>query len=679
MSGDHNGREKRPMNKKLPRIFQHNVRLYVLLLAASAVAIYFFGEYNRIIAGAQIAVLILLALYSRISTRKRTAKLLGYLESMTEGMDLTVRDTPLPVVVYNSQTNGIIWANSRFTMITGMRVPFFELAITDVVPDYSGDWLLDGKNECNDFVSVEDRKFRVYGSMARPGHEYIATTYWVDVTEQVRVSDEYLDSRPVFTILTLDNYDELLKGMREKEKNMLLSDIDEKIALWAGDVGGYLCKFDRDRHFFLFEERHLDAFVKDGFSVLDTVRAETGTDGVHATLSIGIGKDGKTPQENYRYANLGVEMALSRGGDQAVLRNRYGFEFFGGHEPKLENRTKVKSRIMANSFGELLADASAVFIMGHKPADFDSVGAAAGVCCIARAKSKAAHIVIDLNDHIAHPLIDMLSDAPEYEGIFISEQDAIIQADSKSLLVVVDTSRPDKVESNSLLLSCTRVAVIDHHRRAAEYIDNAVLSFHDPYASSSSELVAEMKQYLVDKADILRAEAEALLAGIVLDTKGFAINTGSGTFDVAAYLRRSGADAASVKRIMQTDIETAVSRYAIMQNAAIYRDGVALASSSEALSRVSIAQAADELLNITGVHTSFVAAKSGESVFVSGRSIGGVNVQLILETMGGGGSQSTAGLQIFGGDLGQVVEDLKKAIDKYFEKKQRVDNKESRR
>ena len=656
------------MNKKLPRIFQPTVRLYVVLLVASAAVTFFFGEHNYIIAGAQVAALLLLLMYSRVSTRRRTAKLLDYLESMSEGMDLTVRDTPLPVVVYNSQTNGIIWANSRFTSIAGMRVPFFETSITDVVPGYSGDWLLDGKNECQDFVPVGDRRYKVYGSMVRPQREYIATTYWVDVTEQARVSDEYLDSRPVFAILTLDNYDDLLKGMREKEKNTLLSDIDDKIGVWAGDIGGYLCKFDRDRHFFLFEERHLDAFVKDNFSILDAVRSDVGADGVHATLSIGIGKDGKTPQENYRYASLGVEMALSRGGDQAVLRNRYGFEFFGGHSPQLETRAKVKSRIMANAFGELLSDASTIFIMGHKPADFDSVGAAVGVCCIARAKRKTARIVIDLDNHHAHPLIDIVMQAPEFRGVFISEQEAIVRADSKSLLVVVDTSRPDKVESNSLLLSCTRIAVIDHHRRAADYIENAVLNFHDPHASSSSELVAEMMQYLVEKSDILKVEAEALLAGVVLDTKGFAINTGSGTFDIAAYLRRAGADAASVKKIMQTDIETATARYAIMHGAAVYRDGIALASSEEPRSRVSIAQAADELLNITGVHTSFVAAKDGDNVFVSGRSIGGVNVQLILETLGGGGSQSTAGCQISGATVGRVMEDLKQAIDKYFDR-----------
>ena len=654
------------MNKKLPRIFQPSVRLYVLLLIASAIATFFIGEYTGILAGVQVVALIFLAVYSRIATRKRTAKLLEYLESMSEGMDLTVQDTPLPVLVYNSHTNEVIWSNDKFVSITGLREPFFELSVSNIVPEYSGDWLLDGKNECPDFVSVGGKEFQVFGSMVRSEREYIATTYWVDVTEHVRISNEYLDSRPVFAILTLDNYDELFKGMREKEKSILLSDIDEKIGNWAADKDGYLCKFDKDRHFFLFEERYLSKYIEDNFSILSAVRTEVGADGVHATLSIGIGKDGSTPQENYRFASLGVEMALSRGGDQAVIRNRYGFEFFGGHSPQFEARTKVRTRIMANSFGELLGDASTVFIMGHKFADFDSVGAAIGVCCIARAKRKTARIVIDLNNHLAQSLVDVIVKSPEYSGVFISEQDAIIQADSKSLLVVVDTSRPDKVESKPLLLSCTRVAVVDHHHRAAEFIDNAVLNFYDPDASSTSELIAEMIQYLVNRSDILRVEAEALLAGVVLDTKGFTINTGSATFDIAAFLRRAGADSASVKRLLQTDIETATSRYAIMRSVEVFREGIALASSDKMQSRVSIAQAADELLNISGVHTSFIIAQDGEDVFVSGRSFGGVNVQVILEKLGGGGSQSTAGLQVRDSSVAKVMADLKKAIDEYL-------------
>jgi len=555
------------MNKKLPRLLQPRVRLYFLLLIAFVVTTFFFGHYRLILVSAQVAAIIFAAIYLRFASRRRTRKLLDYLESVSDGMDLTVRDTPLPVVIYNSETGEVIWANDRFQAIAGFEESFFDRNISDIIPDFTWDWLLDGKSESEDPVQVGDMLYSVYGSLVRSNREYVAMTYWIDATEYVGMCNSFLESRPVFTLLTLDNYDELLKGMGAKDKSLLLSNIDEKISTWTGGKDGYLCKFDRDRYFFLFEERSFEAVVKDNFSVLNEVGTCVGADGVQATLSIGIGKDGTTPQENYRFASLGIEMALSRGGNQAVVRNRYGFEFYGGRPQQLERRTKVKARVMASAFGELLSDASKVFIMGHKIADYDSLGAAIGVSCIARAKRKQSRIIIDKKENIAQNVIEAASLLPEYSGVFVTEQEAILEADRKTLLVIVDTSRPDKVESESLLLSCTRIAVIDHHRRAAEYIENAVLNFHEPYGSSTSELVTEMMQYLVDRSDIQRIEADALLAGIVLDTKGFTINTGSGTFDSAAFLKRVGADAAAVKRMLQSDIGIATARYDLMRAA----------------------------------------------------------------------------------------------------------------
>jgi len=656
------------MSKKLPRFLQPNVRLYFLLLIVLAISTFFFSGYGIILAGAQVGVIILAAVYLRYATRKRAQKLFNYLESISESMDLTVRDTPLPVLLYNSETGVIIWSNDRFTSLTGLDESFFERNIADIIPDYTWDWLLDGKNECEEPVPIGDKLYWVYGNMVLSEREYVAMTYWIDVTEHTEICNTFLDSRLIFTLLTLDNYDELLKGMGAKEKSSILSDIDDIIGAWTGEKDGYLCKFDRDRYFFIFEERFFDSVIKDKFSVLDRVRTCVGSSGVQATLSIGIGKDGSSPQENYRFASLGIEMALSRGGNQAVVRNKYGFEFYGGRPQQFERRAKVKARVMASVFGELLGDASKVFIMSHKYADFDSIGSAIGICCMARAKQTQVRIIVDMETCIARNIIDMVRQYPEYKDVFISAQDAILEADSKTLLVVVDTSRPEKVESESLLLSCTSIAVIDHHRRASDFIDNAVLNFHEPYASSTSELVAEMMQYRVERDDILNAEAEALLAGIVLDTKGFTINTGSGTFDAAAYLKRAGADAAAVKRILQSDMEVATARYELLRLARMYKDGIAIASGETEQSRISIAQAADEMLGIKGVHTSFVAARDGEIIYVSGRSIGDVNVQVILEKLGGGGSQATAGLQVKGKSVDEVVVELKQAIDDYLKK-----------
>ena len=662
------------MNKKLLDKYQPSMRFYLTLLLLFAIVTFFFGRLSQYIAIAEVIVAVGLAVYLRMSSRKRSLKLMRYIESVTSSTESATKDTllnfPLPVVIFSPNSGVILWSNSRFVQMVDGKERFFEVRLNDILPEFSAKWLLDGKNECLELMTVGNRRYKVFGSLLRAANEpgnIMAAAYWVDVTDFADKYDEYLSAKPVCAIIMLDNYDELLKNLTEKDKSALLSAIDDKIGAWISGSSGILCKYDRDRYLFLFEDQFLKSYIEDKFSLLDSVRETVRAGGVNATLSIGIGKDGKTFEESFRFASLSIEMALSRGGDQAVIKNRFNFEFYGGHSTEVEKRTKVKSRVMANAFGELMGDASAVFIMGHKYADLDSMGAAVGICCIARKRGKRAYIVSDLESNLAEALIARLRQSPEYKASFISVQDAILIADSRSLLVVVDTNRPEQVESESLLQSINHVAVIDHHRRAATYIENATLNYHEPYASSASELVTEMLQYLVDSADILRIEAEALLAGIVLDTKSFAIRTGSRTFDAAAYLRRSGADTTDVKRLLQSDFDTTMAKYTIIRDARIYRPGIAVAYTEAAVNRVIVAQAADELLNIAGIQASFVITQLGDDTFISARSIGNINVQMIMEKLGGGGNQSTAGVQLVGMNRSKVVENLTIAIDKYIE------------
>ncbi len=664
------------MNNKLSRIFQPSMRLYFIVLILFAVATCFFGPKARILAIGEAVIIILLAVFTRMSNTKRADKLLEYIESVTDSMDSAAKDTlvnfPMPVVIFNPSNDLILWSNSKFLEATKGREHFFEVSITDVVPGFSTKWLAEGKTEYPGFVDVGDKKFKVFGSIVRTeretgSREFLATTYWVDMTEYSDIYNEYMDSRPVAAIIMLDNYDELLKNATEKEKSTILASIDEKLNAWCAGSGGHLVKYDRDRYMFIFEECCLQGFIDDKFSVLDSVREIAGPSGVHATLSIGIGRDGKSFEETFRFAALSLEMSLSRGGDQVVIKNRYNFEFYGGQSAELEKRTKVKSRVMANAFGELVSDASIVLIMGHKYADLDSVGSAVGVCCIARNRGKKAYIVINAEKNSSKQLISRMMLLPEYSDVFISPQDAILMADSKTLLVVVDTNRPEQVESDALLLSCNRIAVVDHHRRAATYIQNAGLNFHEPYASSASELVTEMIQYLVDQSAMLRFEAEALLAGIVLDTKSFSIRTGSRTFDAAAFLRRAGADTTEVKKLLQSDLQSALSRYSLISSATVYREGIAIAVSDTPMDRIVVAQAADELLNISGIQASFVLSPDGDSIGISARSIGDINVQVILEKLGGGGNKSTAGAQIQNATTDEVLERLTAAIDSCLE------------
>ena len=401
--------------------------------------------------------------------------------------------------------------------------------------------------------------------------------------------------------------------------------------------------------------------------MLDQIHEVVNPNGLPSTLSIGVGRDADTYTDLFQYASLAVEMALSRGGDQAVVKNRFNFDFYGGRAKETEKHTKVKSRVMANALSELIGDASQVFVMGHKFPDLDCIGPAAGILAIARKRGVPAHIVRDTDSNPADKMVAELSSLPEYEGVFLTGPDAMISADASSLLVVVDTNRPEQVLSQDLLESINKVAVIDHHRRAASYIEGAALNFHEPYASSASELVTELLQYIMEPSDLLRGEAEALMAGIVLDSKNFTIRTGSRTFDAAAYLRRAGADTTEVRRFFKNDLTHTISRYGIIKEAKMYRGDMAIAALDHPVDRVTAAQAADELLGVAGVNASFVLFPDGERVILSARSLGETNVQVILEPLGGGGNAAVAGAQIPGKTVLEVRDELMASIDKYCE------------
>lgn len=665
--------DRRSFMKKLSRLSEPSMLLYfaflvVFALAALAMRLYY-------LAAGEALVTIILFIYSVIKARTQRRGIIDFIESVSHQIDSATKDTlqkfPLPMVVFRMNSYEILWANSFFLELASGREQVLEQSLTDIIPEFNGKWLLEGKNVCPELITVGDRKYRFYGSVSRAEQKsgkgaYIGTVYLVDMTEYAHIKKEYMDSRPVLSIIMLDNYEEFRGSLNDAANTAILAAIDEKISAWASGCGGFLCKYDRDRYLFLFEDRYMKGFIENKFSLLDSVKEIMTPSGIPATISIGIGRGADTIEESFKFASLGLEMALSRGGDQVVIKNKKNFEFYGGQSKELEKRTKVKSRVMANALGELISDASHVFIMGHGYADLDCLGAAVGLCCIARKRGKKARIVLDMSRNSANTLIKRMLSVPEYSDVFITAQNAIVMADSQSLLIVVDTNRPDQVESMALLEACQKVAVIDHHRRAASYIDEVVLNFHEPYASSTCELVTELMQYLVSQSDILRNEAEALLAGIVMDTKNFTMRTGSRTFDAAAYLRRAGADTTEVRRLLQNDFGSTVAKYRIIQSAKMYGNGIAIATPGTEEDRVIAAQAADELLNISGVNASFVIYLDGDVVNISARSMGEINVQLILERLGGGGNKSTAGAQIRDRDYEEVLGDLLKAIDSYF-------------
>lgn len=660
------------MNRKLARLLQPSFQLYFVCLVLFALISAFFSIPLAVI---ELAVVLALSVYSRQHSNRCRREIARYLENVTGTVDTATKDTmansPLPMIIFRPESDDIIWTNDRFLQLTGEREHLFDAKLSALIPGFDSRWLMEGKNECPTEVEYGSRRFLVFGHLVRTGGRsggFLATTYWVDVTEFSLIRDQYQATRPVAAVLLLDNYDELMKNLTENQRSALVSEIDARLDEWVAESGGMLRRYQRERYLFIFDEQYLAKFVEDKFDILDAIHQVVNPSGINATLSIGVGKDGENYRELFQFANLSIDMALSRGGDQAVIRNKFTFEFYGGRSKETEKRTKVKSRVMANALSALVSDSSQVFIMGHRSPDNDCIGAAAGVCALCRKNGVPVHIIKEAAPPPAQELIDRLAPLPEYQDCFLTAQEALLIADSRSLAVVVDTNRPDQVQAAELLESCNRVAVIDHHRRAATYIEGAALNYHEPYASSASEMVTELLQYIVEPNQILRAEAEALLAGIVLDTKNFTMRTGGRTFEAAAFLRRSGADTAEVKKLYQNDLADTVAKYALIQNAQLYRDHIALAVSPQPVNRIIAAQAADELLNIMGIDTSFVVAPDGDKVNLSARSMGDTNVQVILEKLGGGGNAAAAGGQVSGKTVDEVAQELKEAIDQYFEK-----------
>ena len=661
------------MTRKISRILKTNMILYSLCLVLFVVAAV---PVSPLLAAAEAVVMVLVFVISRRNSLSAQKNVKQYMERYTGGMDSARSSNmlyaPMGMVVFDFDSNSILWGNDRFLSLSGRKEDLFDAQIDEVVPGFPTHWLVEGKRECPELVVWNERQFRVYGSIGRADEiagtkGALATTYWVDVTETENMRATLEATRPVVAILMVDNYEDAMKACPESKRSAVLAAVEEKIGEWTAHSDGKLLKYDRDRYLFLFEERSFPGYAERKFDLLDQVREVVAGEGVSPTLSIGVGRDADSYDALFKNATLALEMALSRGGDQAVVKDRSNFEFYGGRSKATEKRTKVKSRVMANALGELMDEADRVYVMGHQYADMDCLGAAAGICAIARKRGKKAQIVMDQENNAVGPMLRKLQALPEYSGMFMTGTEAFLRVQPGTLLVVVDTNRPGSVESEQLLDTCNRVAVIDHHRRGSSYIEKMALNYHEPYASSASELVAELLQYLMEPQDLLRAEAEALLAGIVLDTKNFTNRAGSRTFEAAAYLRRCGADTADVQRMFQSDLEDMILRYDILRRAELYREELAIVAMDEECDRVTAAKASDELLTIKGVQASFVLYPKGAGVYISARSLGEVNVQVIVEELGGGGNSTTAGGMLDYTDAGQAKEALLAAIDEYFE------------
>ena len=657
------------MKKKIAKLLQPNMGVYLIFFFGFVVAAALMQQY--ILAGIELGVWLLTIGVYLVNRANRKKQLKAFAErAINAQAGVSGQKPPFPMAVVRLADSGVLFANDRFIQLTGFNDVLKERDISDVLPGFDIQWLGEGKHEYPYDVRFGGHRYRVYGSVIQANDSketQLGVLYFADLTELYQVRDEYIRSRPVVSIILVDNYEELTKNLSEGAMSTLNAKINDAITQWTESYHGLLRRLERNRYLFVFEKRDLKRAMEDKFSILEDVHAITGPSGLAASISFGLGVEGETFEEGYQFASLAIEMALSRGGDQAVVKDRINFNFYGGRNKEAEQRSKVRSRVTANSLMELLGQSSRVLIMGHRNADLDAIGAALGIFCMCRKKGKPAHIVMDLQNNMAPEFLAEVRREPAYADAFVSGQDAMLLSDNRTTLVVVDTNRPDQVECRPLLEAVPRVCVVDHHRRAADYINPVVVNLHEPYASSASELVTELLQYAVEMDDILPIEAKGLMAGIFLDTKSFNVRTGERTFEAAAFLRQLGADTVEVKKLMQNDFQDTVEKYRIIQTARLYRQEIAIAKLNSGTTRVLASQAADELLNISGISASFVLYPDGERVVISARSIGETNVQVILEPLGGGGNTATAGAQIAGKTVDEALDMLVASIDKFYE------------
>lgn len=500
----------------------------------------------------------------------------------------------------------------------------------------------------------------------------LLAVYLFDETEILRYRQEITDERMVAGLIYLDNYDEALESVEEVRRSLLTALIDRKINKAIGSIEGVVKKLEKDKYFFTIKQKYMEQLEEERFSILEEVKAVNIGNEMAVTLSIGIGMGGDSYSQNYDFARAAIDMALGRGGDQAVVKDGSRIQYYGGKSQQLEKATRVKARVKAHALRELVETKDRLLIMGHQMSDIDSFGAAIGIYRIAVALNKKAHIVINQVTSSVQPMMDRFLDNPEYpEDLFLKGPQAAELVDNNTMLVVVDVNRPSITDAPELLKMVKTIVVLDHHRQSSEVITNAVLSYVEPYASSTCEMVAEVLQYIADGIRIKPAEADTMYAGIVIDTNNFTNQTGVRTFEAAAYLRRSGADVTRVRKLFRDDMADYKAKAYTITSAEVYRDCFSIGvCPSEGLHSPTIvgAQAANELLEIKGIKASVVLTEYQNTIYVSARSIDEVNVQVMMEQLGGGGHRTIAGAQLKDGTIEDAKRRVKEVIDQMLQK-----------
>ncbi len=667
-------------NRKIFDNLVSRTKIYLVIIFL-LLAIVSYLKVNLIIPS--IIIYILVLGYTYFANNKRKSEISEQLQDLTLTVDSAAKssliNSPFPLIIIETDGN-VVWRSSKF--IT-------EFANIDI-NNYLSDLIVDVKSKIEENqkkdqkiksivknIEIGKKKYKVQCQFAKTKRserkkvaEYMVIIYFIDETEKYELKKENENKNTCVGIIMVDNYEEVMQRVDTEQKTQLMAKVENIIYDWVNETNGILVKEDRDTYVYIFEQRNLDKIKESKFAILDYIKDIVRKDKIQLTLSIAISNEGETDKEVYKSATAAMDVILGRGGDQAVIRENGKYQFFGGKVEEVEKRTKVKARIVAHALEELMSTCENVIIMGHSNPDIDAVGSALGVYRMATSLRKEAYILANSESASIKTFVSNLPE--DYKNVIINRETALARVDAETLLVVVDTHKKSYVEEPELLNKTNKIVVIDHHRRGTDFIDQSILTFQEVYASSAAELVTELIQYTQNEVELTTLEAEALYAGIMMDTKNFTFKTGVRTFEAAAYLRRCGVDIIKVKKWFQSDLESYNKISEIVRKAEVIRDTIAISSYEVQENDTSLicAKAADELLTIGNITASFVLGTMENQICISGRSIGDINVQVILEKLGGGGHITLAGAQLENMTIDEAKQELISKIEEYFSEKE---------
>lgn len=660
-------------NKILDSLTSKNI-IYIFLIAILCISLCVY-DFSWIIPS--IIIFSFTVVYTLWISGKKKNEIERHIENITSDVTTASKgnlvNTPIPMVLIETDGN-IVWRSRKF--VEEFQNIDIATNLNPIVKEIKLDMEKNGEQiEIVKQFNIDKKSYKIRGSILKSKKrtiksqkEYVLSLYFFNETKYNELFDEYNKTKSCIGVAMIDNYDEIVQRILPERKIELLAKIEKEIIDWVTNTGGLIIKTERDYFVYMFEQQYLTEFEKEKFNILDRIKTIEIDNKLQVTLSIAISNEGKTNYEKYKSALSAMEIVLGRGGDQAVVKRDGKYKFYGGKTLEVEKRTKVKARTIAHSISTAINESENVIIMGHKNIDIDALGSALGIYRLSKTLEKNCYIATEPKGKSLGKFLEVLQKEDEYKDVIISEDEATELIKSNSLLVVVDTHKTSYVEFPELLDKVERKIVIDHHRKAPDCIENVLISFHEVYASSTAELVTEIIQYAQDDIQLTLLEAESLYGGIMVDTKDFTFKTGVRTFEAAAYLRKYGVDIIRVKKWFQADLESYNIISNIVRNVEIHNNTIAISVFEEENNDANliIAKAADELLTISDITASFVMAKVGDKVYISGRSIGDINVQLILEKLGGGGHITLAGAQLEGFSLQDAKDELVIRINEYL-------------